>query len=145
MLILVEKLPVRTGDSSRPIVRIRQIPQPRYNYYVKMVIQFFCNSRQKLIEYHWPKLIKKYAFGPEDRVEFGPPSNNGKPNQICVSAMLADLTEYQAVAYCLARTERCRFKLGGPGEAIFQAERFPDREPFDGMFSISLTRGQAQE
>lgn len=143
--MLVEKLPVRTGDSSRPIVRMRQIPQSRYNYDVKMVIQFFCNNRQKLIEYHWPKLIRKYAFGQEDRVEFGPPSNDGEPNQICVSAMLADLTEYQAVAYCLARTERCRFKLGGPGEAIFQAERFPDREPFDGMFSISLTQGQAQE
>ncbi|MER9352129.1 hypothetical protein NKI61_02375 [Mesorhizobium sp. M0514] len=35
--------------------------------------------------------------------------------------------------------------LRWPGEAIFQAERFPDHEPFDGMFSILLTRGQAQE
>ncbi|MES0073222.1 hypothetical protein [Mesorhizobium sp. M0058] len=145
MLVLVEKLPVRTRNSSRPIVGIRQSRQPRYSYNVKIVIQFFCDNRQKLVEYHWPRLMKRYAFEPEDRVEFGPPSNNGKPNQICVSAMLADLTEYQAVAYCLARTERCRFKLGGPGEAIFQAERFPDHEPFDGMFSILLTRGQAQE
>lgn len=124
----------------RPVVQLRQEPRSPENFHVALVIQFLCNNRQKLKQDHWPNLIKKYGFSEDDGVDFGPQPKDGEPNQITVTKTLIGLPEHEAVAYCLARTERCRFKLGGSGNQVFQAERFSGHGIFDGMFSISLTR-----
>jgi hypothetical protein len=150
LLALVEKSPTLSDRHSRydfenvrrtrPIVRpIREVPL-RSSFRATMTIHFTCNNRQKLIQYHWSRLMEKYGLERDDRVEFGPQPKSGEPNEITVCKALVGVSKQEALAYCLARTERCRFKLGGPEEDFFQAERFPDQPPFDGMFSISLTR-----
>lgn len=124
----------------RPVVRLRQELYSPGNFCVVLVIQFVCKNRQKLKQDHWPNLVNKYEFSEDDSVDFGPSPKDGEPNQITVTKTLIEIPEHEAFAYCLARTEQCRFKLGGPGNQIFQAERFPGHGIFDGMFSISLTR-----
>lgn len=150
LLFLVERLPVRSGQQSRydfdrltrprPVAKVSQEVASSGNFLVAMTIHLTCKNRQKLIQDHWPKLMQKYGLGPEDQVDFGPSPTDSEPNQITVTARLSDLVEHEAVAYCLARTERCRFKLGGSDGEIFHAERIPDHPPFDGMYSISLMR-----
>jgi hypothetical protein len=131
---------VRNERSARPVVRPKVEIGPRSTFLVRMTIHFTAKNRQKLIQLHLPQLIKKYAFRPEDHVDLGPHPTEGEPNRIAVVATLPDIFEHEAVAYCLARTERCRFKLGGPNGEVFVAERIPGHPPFDGVFSISLTR-----
>lgn len=130
----------RNERSVRPVVRPRLETGPRSTFLVTMTIHFTSKNRQKLIELHWPKLMEKYGFRSEDHVDLGPHPTDGEPNRITVVATLPDMFEHEAVVYCLARTERCRFKLGGSGGEVFVAERFPGHEGYDGMFSISLTR-----
>jgi hypothetical protein len=125
---------------ARPIVLPILKVAPRSNFLVTMTLHFSCNNRQKLIQHHWPTLMEKYGLHRDDRVEFDTQPRDGEPNEITVRTTLTGAFDHEAVAYCLARTERCRFKLGGPEGDVFQAERFPDHASFDGMFSISLTR-----
>jgi hypothetical protein len=150
LLFLVERFPVRGDQQSRydfdrltrprPVVKVSQAGVSRSNFLVAMTIHFTCNNRQKLIQHHWPKLAEKYGLVPDDHVEFGPQPRDGEPNAITILKSLSGLLEHEAVAYCLARTERCRFKPGGSDGEVFHAERFPGHPPFDGMHSISLTR-----
>ena len=149
LLALVEKEPKRTGRDfrkvfdnirARPIVRPDQNRGSRADFLATMTIQFMCKNRQKLVQDHWPKLVEKYGLGPDVTVDFGPQPKDGEPNEITILKRLSDFFEHDAVAYALARTERCRFRLGGPGDDIFQGQRFFDDPQSDGMSSISLKR-----
>lgn len=140
LLTLVKKSPLHRYGDARPIVRPLMGVPKRNSFRVKMVLHFSCTDRQKLIQHHWPKLMEKYAFNQDDRVEFGLQPIGDEPSEITVWKTLVGVSQHEAIAYCLARTERCRFKLGGSGKSIFEAERFPGRSTDDGMYSISLTR-----
>jgi hypothetical protein len=145
LLALCEK-PARGSDHRHPELSKRPIVIPTLeassngSFHLTMIIHFMCNNPQKLRQHHWPKLMEKYALSAEDRVELGPPPRDGVPNEITVLKTLTDVPEHEAIAHCLARAERCRFKLGAPEEDFFLAERFPGSPDFDGTFSISLTR-----
>lgn len=131
---------VRNARDARPIVRPTIETGPRSTFVVTMTINFTCKDRQKLVRDHWPKLVQKYGLGSDVEVDFGPQPKDGARNTITVRTTLTDVFEHQAVAYCLARAERCRFRLGASGEDVFIAERFPGHDDYDGMYSISLTR-----